>query len=76
MDNLSVVAVVIELENVDLSRYIKTDEKHIRPLEMKPGYLYVKDTVRSTYALKNEKEAVNNGEKANNNRSHATDAHI
>ena len=31
---------------------------------MKPGYLYVKDTVRPTYALKNEMEAVDNGEKA------------
>ncbi|WP_437434887.1 hypothetical protein [Bacteroides thetaiotaomicron] len=30
---------------------------------MEPGYLYVKDTVRPTYALKNEVEPVDNGEK-------------
>ena len=64
MDNLPVVTVVIESENVDLSRYVKIVEGHTRTLEMKPGYLYVKDTVRPTYALKNEMEAVDNGEKA------------
>jgi len=64
MDNLPVVTVVIEPENVDLSRYVKIGEEHTRTLEMKPGYLYVKDTVRPTYALKNEMEAVDNGEKA------------
>lgn len=52
MDNLPVVTVVIEPENVDLSRYVKIGEEHTRTLEMKPGYLYVKDTVRPTYALK------------------------
>ena len=64
MDNLPVITVVIEPENVDLSRYVKIGEEHTRTLEMKPGYLYVKDTVRPTYALKNEMEAVDNGEKA------------
>ena len=64
MNNLPVVTVVIEPENVDLSRYVKIGEEHTRTLEMKPGYLYVKDTVRPTYALKNEMEAVDNGEKA------------
>lgn len=59
-----IVTVVIEPENVDLSRYVKIGEEHTRTLEMKPGYLYVKDTVRPTYALKNEMEAVDNGEKA------------
>ncbi len=47
-----------------LSRYVKIGEEHTRTLEMKPGYLYVKDTVRPTYALKNEMEAVDNGGKA------------
>ena len=42
MDNLPVVTVVIEPENVDLSRYVKIGEEHTRTLEMKPGYLYVK----------------------------------
>ena len=64
MDNLPVITVVIEPENVDLSRYLKIGEEHTRTLEMKPGYLYVKDTVRPTYALKNEMEAVDNGEKS------------
>ena len=41
MDNLPVVTVVIEPENVDLSRYVKIGEEHTRTLEMKPGYLYV-----------------------------------
>lgn len=48
MNNLPVVTVVIESENVDLSRYVKIVEGHTRTLEMKPGYLYVKDTVRPT----------------------------
>ena len=63
-EQITVPTVVIEPENVDLSRYVKIGEEHTRTLEMKPGYLYVKDTVRPTYALKNEMEAVDNGEKA------------
>ena len=64
MDDLPVVTVVIEPEDLDLGKYVKIGEEHTRTLEMKPGYLYVKDTVRPTYALKNEMEAVDNGEKA------------
>ena len=30
---------------------------------MKPGYLYVKDTVRPTYAIKDETEAIENGKR-------------
>ena len=56
MDDLPVVTVIIEPENLDLDKYVKIGEEHTRTLEMKPGYLYVKDTVRPTYAIKDETE--------------------
>ena len=61
MDDLPVVTVVIELEDLDLGKYVKIGEEHTRTLEMKPGYLYVKDTVRPTYATKDGTEAIENG---------------
>ena len=63
MDDLPVVTVVIEPEGLDPDKYVKIDEEHTRTLEMKPGYLYVKDTVRPTYALKDDTEAIENGRK-------------
>lgn len=63
MDDLPVVTVVIEPEDLDLGKYVKIGEEHTRTLEMKPGYLYVKDTVRPTYAIKDETEAVENGKR-------------
>lgn len=64
MDDLPVVTVIIEPEGLDPEKYVKIDEEHTRTLEMKPGYLYVKDTVRPTYALKDDTQAIENGEKA------------
>lgn len=63
MDDLPVVTVVIEPEDLDLGKYVKIGEEHTRTLEMKPGYLYVKDTVRPTYAIKDETEAIENGKR-------------
>ena len=63
MDDLPVVTVIIEPENLDLDKYVKIGEEHTRTLEMKPGYLYVKDTVRPTYAIKDETEAIENGKR-------------
>lgn len=63
MNDLPVATVVINPENIDLDRYVKIGEEHTRTLEMNPGYLYVKDTVRPTYALKDDTAAVENGEK-------------
>lgn len=45
MDDLPVVTVIINPEGFDLDNYVKIGEEHTRTLEMKPGYLYVKDTV-------------------------------
>lgn len=64
MDDLPVITVVIEPEGLDPDKYVKIDEEHTRTLEMKPGYLYVKDTVRPTYALRDDTEAIENGRKS------------
>lgn len=63
MDDLPVVTIVINPGNIDLDRYVKIGEEHTRTLEIKPGYLFVKDTVRPIYALKDNTAAVENGEK-------------
>ncbi|GAB6119717.1 IS66 family transposase [Dysgonomonas termitidis] len=63
MDDLPVVTVIINPEGIDLDDYVKIGEEHTRTLEMKPGYLYVKDTVRPTYALKDSRDAEERGEK-------------
>lgn len=63
MDDPPVVTVVINPENINPDRYVKIGEEHTRPLEMKPSYLYVKDTVRPTYALRDDTAAIKNGEK-------------
>lgn len=64
MDDLPVVTVVIEPEDLDPGKYVKIGEEHTGTLEMKPGYLYVKDTVRPTYAIKDETEVIENGKRA------------
>lgn len=63
MDDLPVVTVVINPEGIDLDKYVKIGEEHTGTLEMKPGYLYIKDTVRPTYALKDSRDALEKSDK-------------
>ena len=73
---LPVAASSSKPQNLDLDKYVKIGEEHTRTLEMKPGYLYVKDTVRPTYAIKDETEAIENGKRMVSHRSIAVDAYI
>lgn len=42
----------VEPEQVDLDFYRKIDEEHTRTLEFEPGKLYIKETIRPKYGLK------------------------
>ena len=52
LEGLPVVEVVIEPDRVDLDRYRRIGEERTRTLEFEPGRLYVKETVRPKYGLK------------------------
>lgn len=60
LDNLPVVSVIINPENIDLNNYVKIGEERTRTLELKPGYLYVKEIIRPTYAIKTSNYEVEN----------------
>ena len=52
LEGLPVVEVVIEPDRVNLDRYRRIGEERTRTLEFEPGRLYVKETVRPKYGLK------------------------
>lgn len=47
-----VVEVVIEPQDLDLTKYKRIGEEHTRTLEFEPGKLYVKEIIRPKYGLK------------------------
>ena len=53
LENLPVVEVIIEPEDIDFEKYKRKGEERTRTLEFEPGRLYVKETVRPKYGLKN-----------------------
>lgn len=50
-DGLPVVEVIIEPDGLDFTKYRKIGEEHTKTLEIVPGKVYVKDTIRPKYAL-------------------------
>ena len=52
LENLPVVAVVVEPESVDMNLYKRIGEERTRTLEFEPGKLFVKEIVRPKYGLK------------------------
>lgn len=63
MEGLPVIEVVIEPEGIDRDRYVRIGEQHTRTLEFEPGKLYVKDSIRPKYALRDKMELPGQGEK-------------
>lgn len=62
LEGLPVVEIIVEPDNVDLNRYRRIGEERTRTLEFEPGKLYVKETVRPKYGLKNNLSLPNEGE--------------
>ena len=62
LEGLPVVEVIVEPDNVDLNRYRRIGEERTRTLEFEPGKLYVKETVRPKYGLKNNLSLPKEGE--------------
>ena len=62
LEGLPVVEVVIEPDRVDLDRYRRIGEERTRTLEFEPGRLYVKETVRPKYGLKDNLSLPREGE--------------
>lgn len=62
LEGLPVVEVVIEPDRVDLDRYRQIGEERTRTLEFEPGRLYVKETVRPKYGLKDNLSLPKEGE--------------
>ena len=54
--------VIVELDNVDLNLYRRIGEERTHTLEFEPGKLYVKETVRPKYGLKNNLTLPKEGE--------------
>ena len=52
LEGLPVVEVVIEPQDLDLTKYKRIGEEHTRTLEFEPGKLYVKEIIRPKYGLK------------------------
>jgi len=64
LEGLPVIEVRIEPENVDLERYKCIGEERTRTLEFEPGRLYVKETIRPKYGLKDNTRLPAEGESA------------
>ena len=62
LEGLPVVEVVIEPDRMDWDRYRRIGEEHTRMLEFEPGRLYVKETVRPKYGLKDNLSLPGEGE--------------
>lgn len=62
LEGLPVIEVVIEPDRVDLDRYRRIGEERTRTLEFEPGRLYVKETVRPKYGLKDNLSLPKEGE--------------
>ena len=62
LEGLPVVEVVVEPEQVDLSLYRRIGEERTRTLEFEPGKLYVKETIRPKYGLKDNLSLPKEGE--------------
>ena len=62
LEGLPVVEVIVEPADVDLNRYRRIGEERTRTLEFEPGKLYVKETVRPKYELKNNLSLPKEGE--------------
>lgn len=62
LEGLPVVEVIVEPDSVDLNRYRRIGEERTRTLEFEPGKLYVKETVRPKYGLKNNLSLPKEGE--------------
>lgn len=62
LEGLPVVDVVIEPDRVDLDRYRRIGEERNRTLEFEPSRLYVKETVRPQYGLKDNLSLPKEGE--------------
>lgn len=62
LEGLPVVEVIVEPDNVDLNLYRRIGEERTRTLEFEPGKLYVKETVRPKYGLKNNLTLPKEGE--------------
>lgn len=62
LEGLPVVEVIVEPADVDLNRYRRIGEERTRTLEFEPGKLYVKETVRPKYGLKNNLSLPKEGE--------------
>ena len=62
LEGLPVVEVVIEPDRMDWDRYRRIGEEHTRMLEFEPGRLYVKETVRPKYGLKDNLSLPREGE--------------
>lgn len=62
LEGLPVVEVVIEPDRVDLDRYRQIGEERTRTLEFEPGRLYVKETVRPKYGVKDNLSHPKEGE--------------
>ena len=54
LEGLPVVEVVIEPQDLDLTKYKQIGEERTRTLEFKPGKLYVKEIIRPKYGLKRQ----------------------
>jgi len=52
LEGLPVVEVIIEPQDIDLTKYKRIGEERTRTLEFEPGKLYVKEIVRPKYGLK------------------------
>ena len=52
LEELPVVEVVIEPQDLDLTKYKRIGEERTRTLEFEPGKLYVKEIIRPKYGLK------------------------
>lgn len=52
LEGLPVVEVVIEPQDLDLTKYKRIGEERTRTLEFEPGKLYVKEIIRPKYGLK------------------------
>lgn len=62
LEGLPVVEVVVEPVQVDLSLYRRIGEERTRTLEFEPGKLYVKETIRPKYGLKDNLSLPKEGE--------------
>ena len=62
LEGLPVVEVVIEPQDLDLTKYKRIGEEHTRTLEFEPGKLYVKEIIRPKYGLKDNLSLPKEGE--------------